>query len=745
LLRPLFQYLKPYRWKLAPVVLASALEMFFNAQIPMSVKFIIDKALIGHNERMMLLILMALAASTLVVSSTSLWRDYLYAKIVGSIVTAVRQHMFEHLQQLSMDFYAKAEIGDVMSRFSNDVAAVEVGLASGVSWGLQPLMDLALSAALVFTLQWKLATLGILLCPICVLGPRLLQKRATEANVRKQEEESGIMSALQQTLMAPAVVRAFGLQEPIIARFTERNKRLFGASIRLGFLTSLMERSASIGTLLLQAVVMGISGYMAFRGRITVGTFASFQALFVSLSYSFMYLAQYLPSLINAAGGVIRIEELQQLRASVEDAPGAQELAPLKGAIEFRDVVFSYTGDRPNLDRVSLRIPRGSSVALVGPSGSGKSTALNLLLRFYDPTRGAVTFDGVDLRMATAASLHAQTAVVFQESFLFNTSVRENIAMGRPDATEEKIAAAAKAAHIHDFIAGLPEGYDTMAGERGSRFSGGQRQRIAIARAVLRNPEILVLDEATSALDAANEHAINETLEQIAGGRTVVSVTHRLSSVVHADRIFLFDHGRLAEQGSHGELVKADGLYAKLWHKQSGVHVSEGELRATVDTEWLSELPLMKGVSTEALAEMAQWFATEAFPQDRAIVQQGDAGNAFYILVRGTVEVTREEDGRIEPVATLEDGDYFGEMALLSDQPRNATVRTLTPCVCLTLARELFERLLAREPELREHVHAVAVARGVQETQLFGVVNCTRYPLVPGTYSVAERRRKGIN
>ncbi|MGA3202369.1 MAG: ATP-binding cassette domain-containing protein, partial [Bryobacteraceae bacterium] len=622
-----------------------------------------------------------------------------------------RQRMFEHLQRLSLEFYARTQMGDVMSRFSNDVGAVEKGLQAGVAWGLQPVLDLILSAALVLSLEWRLATLGILLCPLCVLGPRLLTKKATGASVAKQAQESQIMSSLQETLMAPALVRAFNLQEPTVTQFHQRNTLLFGASLRLGFLTSLMERSASFGTLILQVVVMAISGYLAFRGTISIGTFAAFQALFVSLSHSFMYLAQYTPNLIQTSGGMIRIEELLNEPEKVPDAPGATALAPFSKALQLRDVTFGYNPELPNLTHVSLRIDRGESVAFVGPSGSGKSTVLSLLQRFYDPDSGVVLFDGLDMRHVSQASLRAQTAVVFQESFLFNTTIRANISLARPDAADEEIVAAAKAAEIHDFIVSLPEGYQTIAGERGSRFSSGQRQRMAIARAVLKNPAILVLDEATSALDAASEQAINSTLARIARGRTMISVTHRLSSVVGLDRVFLFDRGRLMEEGSHAELLGAGGRYADLWRKQSGVQVDAAEERARVDARWLAELPLMKGVSTETLAEVARWFGTEAFKEDRAIVQQGDPGDRFYILARGTVEVTRFENGNSVRVANLQDGDYFGEMALLSDQPRNATVRTLTPCVCLSLSRDLFDRLLAREPELREHIRKISEER----------------------------------
>lgn len=709
MLRPLLQFFRPYRVRLIPVILASVLEMFFNAQIPLSVKVLIDRALLGHNPRMMVLILGALAASTVVVSLTSVGRDYLFAKTVGQVITSLRQQMFEHLQRLSMSFYAGTEAGDVMSRFSNDITAVETGLAAGVAWGLQPLMDLLFSAGLVIALEWHLAAIGILLCPLCVLGPSLFSKRATKASVAKHEQESRIMSSLQETLMAPAAVRAFNLQELVVDRFRASNNLLFGASLRLGFMSSLMERSASFGTLFLQVVVMGISGYLAFRGEITLGTFAAFQALFVSLSYSFMYLAQYTPNLINAAGSVTRIEELLKEKPMVEDLPDAVELAPLREALELRGVYFSYSANGRHLDGITLRIPCGESVAFVGPSGSGKSTVLNLLLRFYDPDGGGVLFDGTDLRRATRVSLSEMTSVVFQESVLFNTTVLENIRMGKVGASDSEIEAAARAAEIHDFIASLPQGYDTICGERGSRFSGGQRQRIAIARAMLRDPSILVLDEATSALDPATEASINATFERLAEGRTMISVTHRLRTVVNADRIFVMDQGKLAESGTHGELLACNGLYARLWNKQSGVHVEAGSVRARVDGALLAAIPLLDGTSEATREELTAWFATERFEGGREIFRQGDPGDRLYIIAHGTVEVLHEESRQV--LAELTDGDYFGEMALLSDEPRNATLRALGPCLCLTLQRDQFHQLMAREPLLREKIEQVAAAR----------------------------------
>ena len=344
LLRPFFGYFRPYRVQLIPVALASGLEVLFNAQIPLSIKFMIDNALVAKNQRTMLLVLGALAVGAVVVSFSSLGRDYLYAKIVNRITSDLRQRMFDRLQRLSMDYYARTEVGDLMSRFSNDISSVQKGLAVAISWGLQPLMDLVLLTTLVYVLEWRLATIGFLLCSLCVAGPQLFAGRTAELSLGKQEEESRIMIALQETISAPALIRAFNLQGRTVGMFRERNRLLLGASFRLSFLTALMDRSTSVATLLLQVVVMGISGFMAFHGTISIGTFASFQALFLSLSFAFAYLAQYMPQLINSSGGVIRIQEVLDEKPNVEDAPNASRLPPLARAIDLSGVTFRYAG-----------------------------------------------------------------------------------------------------------------------------------------------------------------------------------------------------------------------------------------------------------------------------------------------------------------------------------------------------------------------------------------------------------------
>jgi ATP-binding cassette subfamily B protein len=570
LVRSLTPYFRPYRLQIAAIGLVLLLEMSFNAAFPLSLKLLIDGALLNRDHRILVIILVLLGVGVVVASAAGLARDYLYARVSSSALSNLRFAMFNHLRRLSMDYFARARVGGILSHFSGDLAAVETALAMAVTWGVLPALEVGLSMTLLFFLNYRLALIAMLIWPLSLIGPRYFAPRAVKSSYQKRELEAGMLSAVQEAVLAQPVVKAFGLEIPVLAGFSQRNVGLFKGSVRVSFLGALVERSAAIGILMLNVLIIGVGAYWAFRGALSVGTLVSFESVFLTLSYSLSYVSQYVPSLVQAAGALGHIQRLLDQQPRVVDAPGAKPLGRMERELTFRNVSFSYTGEQLSLSDLNLRITRGESVAFVGPSGSGKSTLLNLLLRFYDPLRGAISVDGHDLRDVTQESLRAQTAVVFQENFLFNTTVRENIRMGAPHATDRAVEAAARAAEIHDFIVSLPEGYDTMAGERGGRFSGGQRQRIALARAILRDPAILILDEATSALDPASEAAINATLARIAEGRTVISITHRLSSVTNADQIFVLNHGRLVESGRHEELLRMDGIYSQMWRKQHG-------------------------------------------------------------------------------------------------------------------------------------------------------------------------------
>jgi ATP-binding cassette subfamily B protein len=431
--------------------------------------------------------------------------------------------------------------------------------------------------------------------------------------------------------------------------------------------------------------------------------------MFLNVSYAVTELTSGLPFLLEAGGGLHRIESLLATVPTIIDLPEATALPPFTDRLTLEDVTFAYDGKQPTLKHVSLEIPRGASVAFVGPSGSGKSTVLSLLARFYQPDTGRILLDGHDVTQATRASLCAQLGVVLQESFLFNCSIRDNLCIGRPEASDVEIIAAAKAADMHDLIMALPEGYDTMVGEGGGHLSGGQRQRLAIARALLRQPGILLLDEATSALDAGTEASITATLDALRQRHTIIQVTHRLAAVSTADCIFVMNHGELVEQGRHTELLAQHGVYAALWRKQSGLTVSEDGMHAAVEGTRLRTIAVLEH-------EVAESFATEHVREGRDIIHEGDPGDRFYIIVRGKAEaLTTQPDGTPQIIRIMQDGDHFGEIALLRDVPRTATVRARTDCVLLSLGRGQFLRLMQRDAHVRAQITHLAEVRAPSE------------------------------
>ena len=578
--RWLWPYFAIHTFLIAAILIALILEALFNVALPICFKEVIDYALIGNDKVVEIgkaadkarisTIIILLCIGVVIVTGVGIGRHYLTQSMIANVIRDIRLRLFDHLQRLSMSFFSQRQMGDLLSRFSGDLLTVETMLINFVSWVLFPIVNVVISTVMLMYLSWKLALVSLLVWPLCLFVPNLFANTASQAGYQKRKDEAQALAVLQENLDARTVIRAFRLEQWSRKIFSGKNAQLCASTRRYGFLSALIEHISVVGIIILQVIVLGIGAYMAWQGSITIGSLAAFQTIFLAMSTYLTWITQYMPQIIQAAGSVARLKEIMREVPEVADAPDAFPLPGFAGDIRLNNVTFGYTPAVKSLENVSITIKRGERVAFVGPSGSGKSTILNLVMRFYDPQAGSVTIDGIDVRQVTQASLRAHLGVVFQESFLFNLSIRENLRLGRADATDAEIEAAARAAGIHETIMEMPKDYDTMVGERGGTLSGGQRQRLAIARALLNDPEILILDEATSALDPGTEEAVSATLEQVGRSRTVLMVSHRLRSVRHMDRIVVLDHGQIVEQGRHDELINQDGCYARLWLKQGG-------------------------------------------------------------------------------------------------------------------------------------------------------------------------------
>lgn len=721
-LAAIMPYFKPYRGWLLCIFAGMGVGLAFETCLPLSFKFLIDQAIVPRDPQRLILILSILAGGAILTSLSLLGMDVAYARVETGVMTDLRLRLFNHLQNLSMSFFSRWQAGDIMSRFGTDLASVETAINSAMASALNAFVGLIIGISLLFGIEWRLALLSIIGLAISFCGARILEGRASSANYRLKQEDGQVQAILQENLSAQAVIKGFGLRQQVEQGFADQIQRLRQARLRASVITYIMQRVPQAGALMVCFLALGVGAYFAFRGTMTVGDLVAFNGLLVQVTSYVAALTWAFPELLLAAAGMQRIEDILVERPLVKDMAGAGTLAPLAQEITFRQVTFSYGGDRPHLRDVDLRIPKGASVAVVGPSGSGKSTVLNLIMRFYDPTAGSVRVDNTDLRSVTQDSLRRRIGVVFQESFLFNTTIRENIRMGQWEASAEEIDRAARIAGVHGFVDHLPGGYETVVGERGGRLSGGQRQRIGIARAVLRDPEILIMDEATSALDPATEAAVNATLQSVSQGRTTIAVTHRIASVVHCDHIFVFDEGCLMEQGRHKELLARHGVYARLWEKQSGFAVSADGDSATVRPSRLRQMPILNSLGDELLAELAGLFATEHRAEGREVLREGDPGDRFYIVVRGRAAVLkRTPSGAYLQLSVLEDGDHFGEIALLRNVPRTATVRTLTPCMFLTLTRSQFLGALEKAPDIKAVISQLMAQRILDQEEIQGV------------------------
>jgi ATP-binding cassette subfamily B protein len=564
------RYFKPYAQSWLLILLCIGAGAALDLLPPLLVREIIDVALPSRDVWLLVAAVAGSILAGLLARLVGVAQFSINVRIGQGVMFDLRNELYRHLQRQSLRFFTESKTGELMSRVTNDVGGIEGVVTGTIVSVVTNVAILASVTVVIFGLHWQLALLSLVMLPFFVFPTRRVGRIRQQLRRQTAERQGALASLMAETLSISGtlLVKAFAREPYEAERFRARSAELRELEIRQRMVGRWFFMVIGLFQSIGPALIYLYGGWLVIQGEISIGTVVAFVAYLRQLYGPVSELANVHVDAMTSLALFERLFHYLDLTPEIEEPANALVPPPARGEIRFDHVSFGYVEGRLALDDVSFVAQPGQLVALVGPSGAGKTTVTYLVPRFYDPTSGAVRVDGHDLRQLSLRWLRSQIGIVTQETYLFHTTIAENLRYARPDATDAEIEAACRAANIHDFIVGLPEGYETLVGERGYRLSGGEKQRLAIARVLLKNPRILLLDEATSSLDSRSEALIQAALTPLMEGRTSLVIAHRLSTILAADVILVLDHGRLVEQGTHGELLARGGLYARLYDEQ---------------------------------------------------------------------------------------------------------------------------------------------------------------------------------